>query len=165
MKKTTIGVYDSLDEAREALHLLEKNLIPTKQLAIVESHENLGNIVRYKFSGTFSWIGFIASISIGLVLGILSGENIITIPLFRYFKDGGWILGAIAGANIGLIFGTILTFIITLGLSKIRFENFKSHIMKGRYLLVAHGNRIETQLAEDIIREHGKQFSVDQIES
>ena len=57
MKKTTISVYDTLDQAKEAMDLLEKNLIPVKQLSIMESHENLRQIVRYQFSGTLSWIG------------------------------------------------------------------------------------------------------------
>lgn len=163
MKKTTIGVYDTLEEAQEALALLEKNLIPKNQLTILESHENLQQVIRYQFSGTLSWIGLIVCIFIGVILGILSGENQIWLPIMHHLRGGGWLLGAIAGANMGLIAGGIITFIVTYSLSKVRFANFKAHLLKGRYLLVVKGNRIEAKLAEEIIDEHGKHYSVDRI--
>lgn len=163
MKKTTISVYDTLDQAKEAMDLLEKNLIPVKQLSIMESHENLRQIVRYQFSGTLSWIGLLTSLVTGVVLGILLGTNVITVSWLHDFADMGWLKGAIAGANVGLIVGGVITFLALIGLSQVRHSNFKAHLMKGRYLLIVKGNRLEAQLAEEIIREHGKQFSVDTI--
>jgi len=160
--KTTIGVFDSLPEAMEAKRLLEEDKFSKHQISVLESHEKLGQIVRYKFSGTLSWSGIIVCMTIGITLGALSGENMITIPFFNYFGDAGWLIGAIAGANVGLISGGFVTFLIMIIMNNYRVNVYKAHLLKGRFLLIVHGNRFQVQLAEKIIRKHGKQHSINQ---
>src|SRR5438045_2166861 len=104
---TTVGVYETHEQAMDAIKILKDNGIPTTQLSIIgkaevtHEHENLGELETKAGKG----VG--AGILVGSTIGVLTGVGVFAIPGLGFLFGAGALVGAIAGLDFGLIGGGI----------------------------------------------------------
>jgi membrane protein DedA with SNARE-associated domain len=90
-----------------------------------------------------------------IVLGLLAGIGTFAIPGFGFLYGAGALVGAIAGFDIGLVSGGLVTLLTTLGINKDKVVRCKEHLEEGKFLLVINGPAEEIEKAKEILHIHG----------
>ncbi len=107
-----------------------------------------------------------AEVSIGVVagtvLGVLTGIGLFTIPGFGFLFGAGAIVGALAGFDIGLIEGGIVSILTKLGINIGDYDKYENHLNKGNFLVVVQGTDVEIKLAHEILDTHGNHIEVNE---
>ena len=159
--KTTVGVYDTKDEIIDAISTLKENGFPPKQISVlgqvsiedsdIQADEKLINKAgkRVGISALF-----------GSTIGILSGVGVFTIPGLGFIFGAGALMGAIAGSDIGLIGGGLISGLSLANIHGDIAEKYEDKIREGKFLLIAQGSEDELKKAHDVIDKHGKHLEV-----
>ena len=158
MKRTTVGVYENHEKAMIAAGELKENGFTESQLSVIWSKEKLDDEFekqsRKITTIVASEIG--AGVSIGTVLGILTGVDVIAIPGLGLLYGAGAIVGAIAGIDFGLIGGGLLSALSISGIKREHHEKYDTHLREGKYLLLVQGETEEMERAQKILLAHGQ---------
>jgi hypothetical protein len=155
--QSTVGVYESLAQAEEAVRKLDQGRFPIKQVSVVaqnletdkEVHGFItaGDIAK-QGAGTGAWFGGI--------FGLLVGGASLFVPGFGPVIVAGslaaMMLGGVEGAAVGAASGGVLGALVGWGVSKEHVVKYEDHVKGGKYLVVAHGSVEEVSRAHDILR-------------
>ncbi len=152
--KTTIGVYDLYVNATNAVEKIKEGGFPAKQISLITKADNT-NEHMHLTEAELS-IGVVA----GPVLGVLTGIGLFAIPGFGFLFGAGAIVGALAGFDIGLIGGGIVSILTRLGINIKNHDKYQNHLNKGNYLVIVQGTLDEVNLAHKIIETNGKHIEV-----
>src|SRR5271157_911987 len=147
-EQSTIGLYDTMSEAEEAIKSLDKAGFPIKQVSIitqnfesekvVHGYVTAGDVVRTS-ADTAAWVGGI--------FGLLVGAAFIWVPGFGPLLVAGSfasiMLGGMEGVVAGAAGGGLLGVMVGWGVSKQHIIKYEEHLKSGEYLLMAHGNAEE----------------------
>lgn len=175
--KATIGVYDDQKAALEAIEELKKQGFPTKQISLLhksdaaehhapdpgENEEGVGvdsdnayqNPMRIAATGV--GIGAV----VGPILGALAGVGMLAIPGLGVLVGAGALAGAIAGLDVGIIGGGIISALAIAQVNKHHEDLYHEHLQAGRYIVVAQGSEEEIQHAQKIMHEHDEHVHLD----
>jgi hypothetical protein len=163
MKTTTVGVYQDHEKALDAIKELKKNGIPEKEISIIWSKEKLDDEFEKQTkkitTTTGAEVG--ATVSIGTVLGVLTGVGVFAVPGFGFLYGAGAIIGAIAGFGEGLIGGGLISALSIPGIKREHHAKYEQHLKEGRYLVMVTGEKEEMQRALEILKAHGQHHELE----
>jgi uncharacterized membrane protein len=151
--KSTVAIYKTHDHAIEAIKILDEARFPLKRVSligkveVVEDHIHLRNLEPLKNAPVF--IGAAA----GSVIGLLSGIGIFAIPGIGFIYGAGAVIGTIAGLDLGLVGGGIITLLATFGIQEESAIQYEEHVQAGKYLVVVQGTQDEINKAKQILEE------------
>ena len=175
--KATIGVYNDQKAALAAIEELKAAGFPAKQISLLhksdttehhaadpgENEEGIGvdsdnayqNPMRIAATGV--GIGAV----VGPVLGALAGVGILAIPGLGVLVGAGALAGAIAGLDVGIIGGGIISALAIAQVNKHHEDLYHEHLQAGRYIVVAQGDESEIEHARQTLHEHDEHVHLD----
>lgn len=174
--KATIGVYDDQAKALQAIQELKAAGYAESKISMLsntkqehhaedpgESEEGEGvdsdNVYQkpMKIAATGMGVGAV----VGPVLGALAGVGLLAIPGLGILVGAGALAGAIAGLDVGIVGGGIISALAIARVNKHHEELYREHLQKGRYLVVAQGSETEIEHARDVLHEHDEHVQLD----
>jgi hypothetical protein len=174
--KATIGVYDDQAKALDAIKALKAAGYPEGQISMIthskdahhpvdpgESEEAEGvdsdNVYQKPMRIAATGVGIGAVV--GPVLGALAGVGMLAIPGLGVLVGAGALAGAIAGLDVGIIGGGIISALAIARVNQHHEELYQEHLQEGRYLVVAQGNESEIEHARDVLHSHDEHVHLD----
>jgi hypothetical protein len=149
--KNAVAVYESHEQAVQALQELCAADFPLKKVSLVGRAEVLEDHIQLKSTEPAKNAPLIAGATLGPILGLLTGIGIFAIPGVGFLYGAGAIVGVMGGLDLGVVAGGILTLLATLGISKQHHLKFEEHIRTGKFLLIVEGNTKEIEQAKEIL--------------
>lgn len=139
--RTTVGVYQSHEEAINAIIALEKEGIPVENISFLSTAVVVAdNLQTHSLDNVKNGPVAIGAV-LGPLLGVLAGASIWAVPGLGFVYGAGAIVGAIAGFDIGLVSGGIATLLITLGIKKEKVVTYHKHLKEGKFLVILNANK------------------------
>lgn len=155
--RTITGLYDSYDDARDAVKALEDAGVPSDHISIIsnkdgkEDIEGQGNNAA-EGAGTGAGIGAVA----GGAGGLLTGLGIMAIPGVGPVVAAGWLaataVGAVAGAVAGGAVGGIVGAMIESGVKEEDAHVYAEGVRRGGAVVAAKVEEDKIAASEAILR-------------
>lgn len=153
--KATISVYDSHKKAINAIEKLAKNGYPVNKLSLIGKADLIDDHMHVKSHELLKEAPVSVGVILGPILGVLTGVGVVAIPGLGFILGAGAILGALAGFDVGLVSGGIISLLMTLGLSDKIAVKYHEHLKLNRFIVIAQGNKFELEKARAILEAHG----------
>jgi hypothetical protein len=159
-EQSVIGVYHTMPEAEEAVHMLDKGGFPIRQVSIVAQDMESEKVVHgYVTTGDIARSGAGTGAWLGGLFGLLAGAAFVWVPGFGPLLVAGsfasMLLGSIEGVMAGAAGGGLLAALVGWGVSKQHVIRYEEHLKGGKYLLMAHGSADEVMRAHTILQGTG----------
>jgi uncharacterized membrane protein len=159
-EQSVIGVYNTMSEAEQAVHGLDKGGFPIKQVSIVaQDMQSEKEVHGYVTAGDVAKAGANTAAWVGGFFGLLVGAAFIWVPGFGPLLVAGsfasMLLGSMEGVVAGAAGGGLLGALVGWGVSKQHIIKYEEHLKSGKYLLMAHGNAEEVAHAHTILQNTG----------
>ena len=155
-KRTVTGLYDSYDDAAQAVRDLEAAGISHHDISLVVN--NVDNRYapsdRVKAKDAASGAGTGASIGtvIGGGAGLLAGLGMLAIPGIGPVVAAGWLVATAAGAAAGAAAGGLIGSLTGAGVSKEHAHIYAEGVRRGGSLVTARVDEGRVAAAEQILR-------------
>lgn len=158
--RTVVGTYDDHHDAVEAVRHLKAAGFNTKQISLIGKVKDTAGLedvaeddsARMKIAGAELGVTAIA----GSTIGLLTGIGIFAIPGLGFLFGAGALVGAIAGFDIGLIGGGIISALTLPGVKGDTAKQYEKEVSEGKLLLIVQGTETEVHEAERVLSSHGK---------
>jgi hypothetical protein len=155
--QSSVGVYETMEQAEEAVRKLDLGSFPIKQVSIVAANLQTAKEVRgFISTGDFAKGGAGTGARVGGFFGLMMGGAFLFVPGFGPLMVIGSLaavlLGAAEGAGIGAAGGGVLGALAGWGISKQHILKYEDHVKGGKYLVVAHGSAEEVARAQTILQ-------------
>ena len=153
--KTTIGVYDTKEAAvSTAKELTDQGFSPKKISVIGRVAEGDADFMADEelMEKAGKRVGL--TTLIGSTVGILSGVGIFAIPGLGFIFGAGALMGAIAGFDIGLIGGGLISALSLANVKGDIAKKYEEHLQAGKFLLIAQGNEEDLKKAHELMQNH-----------
>ena len=163
MKSTAIGIYTSHEHVISAAKTLKENDFTDKQISIIWQREDVEKERREeerKITITAA-SEVTAGLSIGGVLGVLTGIGVFAIPGLGFLYGAGALVGAVAGIDFGVIAGSIIGALSIPGIHTHHQKKYDAYLKAGDYILLVQGTNEEMQKAKDILVSHGQSSEIE----
>jgi uncharacterized membrane protein len=151
-----IALYDTHDQAEQAVKKLEKNGYDMQQLSIVgKDYHTDENVVGYYNVGDRmkKWGGIGAFW--GSVWGVLFGSAFFIIPGVGPLLIAGPFVAALVGALEGAVamggLSALGAALGSIGIPKDSIVEYETEIKAGKFMLLAHGTEAEVEEARDVL--------------
>lgn len=168
-----IGVYETHQQAVEALKLLSEANFPMKHVALIGRGEAVKEI-----DGVHTWEettikGAELGTFLGGALGLLTGVGLLTIPGLGVMYIAGTLagaaLGTVGGASLGSLGGTVIGSILGAvygndgAVEGIKdpedAQKYEEYLKAGKYIIIVHGPESEVKEGIEILQNH-KEYNV-----
>lgn len=167
--RTVVGVYEDHHEAVEAVRELKNAGYNSKQISLIGTVKDTSGLEdvaeddseRMKVAGAELGITAIA----GSTLGLLTGIGVFAIPGLGFLFGAGALVGAIAGFDLGLIGGGIISALTIPGVKGETAKKYEKEIKEGKLLLIVQGTEAEVHEAENLLTSHGKHSTLEKHEN
>lgn len=141
---SAIAVFGSLDHAERAIHLLDQDGFPLRQVSLVSSafyseREVQGCVTTGDMAGSGAWVGG--------VFRLLMGSAVLWLPLFGPLVVVGSLAPLLVSPAVGGAAGTALGALVGLGVSRQHLSEYERQVRAGGFLLIAHGHASEVECA------------------
>lgn len=155
--RTVTGLYDSYDEAQDAVGELEASGIPSSDISIVANnsedwYENDEPSEAAEDAGAGAGIGAV----VGGAGGLLTGLGVMAIPGVGPVVAAGWLaataVGAVAGAAVGGAAGGIIGALTDSGVSEQDANVYAEGVRRGGSLVTARVDENRVAEAEGILK-------------
>lgn len=158
--KTTIGIYDTHEDAVDAVKALQNAGFPKKLLTIIGKVKNPDPNAKEeasvdkleKYAGTEVGVSVLA----GTTLGVLTGIGVFAVPGLGFLFGAGALVGAIAGFDFGLVGGGIISALTLPNVHEKIAKKYDEEIKSGKFLVIAHGSEADMFKAKEIMSNHDK---------
>jgi uncharacterized membrane protein len=158
--RTVVGVYENHHEAVEAVRELKSAGFNTKQISLIGKVKDTAGLEdvaeddsqRMKVATTELGVTAIA----GSTIGLLTGIGVFAIPGLGFLFGAGALVGAIAGFDLGLIGGGIISALTLPGVKGDTAKQYEKEVSEGKLLLVVQGTEQEVHEAQAVLASHGK---------
>lgn len=160
--KTTIGVYNSHEEAVAIVKKLKDNGFTSRHISILgrfESKEDNTHISTGEPAKVVAEEMGIAAIA-GPALGVLTGLGLFAIPGLGFLYGAGALVGAIAGFDFALIGGGLVSALTVAGMKDEHAKEYEKFIREGKYIVVVQGSDAELDKAKKLIEAYGTHNAV-----
>ena len=162
--KSQVAIYENHELAIKALERLKDAEFPMEktsligQAEIVDDHVHVKSLddMRVKATG----LGVVATST----LGLLTGLGIFAVPGLGFLYGAGALVGAIAGAEIGLVGSGLLSILTTIGFHSDYIVKYEQHIKEGRFLVIVNGTLEEIERAEHVLHTEGTHLELDTLD-
>jgi hypothetical protein len=174
--KATIGVYENQLKALAAIQKLKAAGYPEAQISILthskadhhpaeegesQDGEGVDSDDVYNEPMRIAATGVGIGAIVGPVLGALAGVGVLAIPGLGVLVGAGALAGAIAGLDVGIIGGGIISALAIARMNKHHEDLYQEHLQEGRYLVVAHGSEPEIEQAREVLEAHDEHIQLD----
>jgi uncharacterized membrane protein len=151
-ENSMVALYDTHEEAEQAVKKLQKSGFDMKQLSIVgkDYHTDEAVVGYYNMGDRMkSWGG--TGAFWGGIWGLLFGSAFFIIPAIGPLLVAGPFVIALVGALEGAVvvggLGVIGAALADIGIPKDSIVEYETEIKAGKFMLIAHGTHIEVQKA------------------
>lgn len=149
-KTCVVAVYESIDRARQAVHILERAEFPMSQVSMITRGDLKKHAVELPSPPTDDSVRDAAvGAGLGALLGVLSGLAAAAVSgigvVFIVGPAAGFLAGATSGAFLGGLGGW--------GVHKHRIDHYRHQLEKGRTIVVVTGETHELAHADRILQE------------
>lgn len=163
--RTVTGLFDSYEDAAQAIRDLEASGVGEGDLALVVNNVDERYVIpddgrarRGSAAGTGASIGTV----LGGGAGLLAGLGMLTIPGIGPVAAAGWLAATAAGAAAGAAAGGLLGSLTGAGIGKEQAHFYAEGVRRGGTLVTARvDDRHMASTAEAILRRH---HAVDPVE-
>ena len=164
--KSTIGVYDNQEKALAAITELKAAGFPANKISLLghakeeesgASEDDTAYDKPMKIAATGIGIGAV----VGPIVGALAGIGLLAIPGLGLLVGAGALAGAVAGLDVGIIGGGIVSALAIAGTSGQHDDKYHGHLKEGRYLVVAQGTPEEVKHASEVLHSHDAHIDLD----
>lgn len=154
--KTTMAIYTNHEEALNAVKHLKENGFTNKQLSLIwNAKDEKAELEKFSEKVTKIEAAEIGvGVTMGSILGVLTGIGVFAIPGLGILYGAGAIVGAIAGFDLGLIGGGIISALSIAGMKEVHHK-YDTHLKEGNYLLMVQGSDEEANKAKNILQNKG----------
>jgi hypothetical protein len=175
--KATIGVYDDQAKAIAAIQELKAAGFPETRISILarrdeqtqhaadpgENGEGSGvdSDAVYEKPMKIAVTGVGVGAVLGPVLGVLAGVGALAIPGLGILVGAGALAGAVAGLDVGLIGGGIISALAIAQVNKHHEDLYHEHLQAGRFLVIAQGSEDEINHAREVLSRHNGLLQLD----
>lgn len=156
-KNSAIAVYETHQQAEQAVKELEKAKFDMKQLSIIgKGFETENHVVGYYNTGDRMRHWGKCGAFWGSIWGLLVGAAFLVIPGVGPVVIAGPLVAAIAGALEGAVvvggLSALGAALFSLGIPKNSVLHYESVLKADKFLLVAHGTPADVQRAQQILK-------------
>jgi hypothetical protein len=153
---TVVGVFESLDEASQAVERLTGAGFPADRISIVG--QGLQSEIRlhgFVTAGDMAKTGAGIGAVFGGLFGLLAGVAFLAVPGFGPLIILGPLAAGVVGAAEGAAGTALVGAILGAFMSRQRIPKITEHLRAGRYLVLVHGGAEEAARAQEILRNAG----------
>lgn len=155
-ENSMIAIYDTHEEAEQAVKKLEKSGFEMKQLSIVgkDYHTDEAVVGYYNVGDRMKSWGSTGAFW-GGIWGLLFGSAFFMIPLVGPLLVAGpfvlALLGALEGAVVVGGLGVLGAALADIGIPADSIVAYETQIKAGKFMLIAHGTPLEVQIAKETL--------------
>jgi uncharacterized membrane protein len=155
-KNSVVAIFDTHNQAEDAIRELQKNGVDMKELSIVgkDCHTEENVVGYYNTGDRMAYWGKLGAFWGGF-WGLLFGSAFFWVPGVGQLLVGGplvmWIVGALEGAAMT---GGISAFgagLYSIGIPKNSVVQYETEVKNDKLLLVVHGSSEDVARAKDIL--------------
>lgn len=155
-KNAVVAVYETHDQAEEALKELQRSGFDMKKLSIIgKDYHTEEHVVGYYNAGDRMKVWGKSGAFWGGIWGILLGSAFFAIPGIGPVLVAGpmvaWIIGALEGALLVGGLSAIGAGLYSIGIPKDSIVQYEAAIKSDKFLLLAHGTAEEVDRAKGIM--------------
>ena len=159
-EQSVVGVYNTMDEAEQAVRALDLAKFPVKQVSIVTKDISSEKKVHgYVTACDVSRQGAVQGAWLGGIFGLLIGAAFLWVPGVGAVIVAGSLTAALAGgvegALAGSAIGGILSGLAAWGISKQHILKYEEVVKAGKLLVIAHGTAEQVKQAQAILANTG----------
>jgi hypothetical protein len=150
-EECVVGVYNSLQQAEQAVRILRRADFRTEQISVVASNLPANPaLVKELRLGDDSVRDAAIGAGLGGILGLLAGIGLAAIPVAGLIV---FLVGPIGGAATGTIVGGLIGSMVGWGVHKDHIEHYEQLVRDGKALVTLNGTPLELVHGERILRE------------
>jgi len=157
-ERSVVGVYESLAQAEEAVHTLDRAGFPVKHVSIVTQnlasdqtmHGSLtpGAALIPRDAATGAWVGGLLSLLVGVAFFWVPGFG----PLLVVGRLASLLLLGAEGALVGATAGSFLGTLANWGMTEEHIRDYEQQVQGGKHLVIASGTDEEVARAHAILQ-------------
>lgn len=153
--KSKIAIYNTHKEAVEAVKVLHEEGFPMKNVSLLGTAEVIDDHIHVQSLDAVKKAPAVIGMGAGTVIGLLSGIGVFAIPGFGFLYGAGGLIGAIAGFDLGIVTGGLISFFSYLGIKEDEVLKYEEHLKEGRFIILVNGTLEEVEQAEQILHTEG----------
>lgn len=153
--KSKIAIYNTHEEAVEAVKVLNDQKFPMSNVSLLGTAEVIEDHIHVRSIDAIKKAPAIIGMGAGTVIGLLSGIGVFTIPGFGFLYGAGALVGAIAGFDLGIVTGGLISFLSFIGIKEDNIVRCEEHLKEGKFVVVVNGSLEEIEQAEHILHTEG----------
>jgi uncharacterized membrane protein len=159
-KNSVVAIFESHNQAEEAVRELQKDGFDMKKLSIVgkDYHTDEHVVGYYNTGDRMMYWGKLGAFWGGF-WGLLFGSAFFWVPGIGQVLVAGplvmWIVGALEGAVVTGGLTALGAGLYSIGIPKNSILKYETEVKNGRLVLVAHGTADEVQRARDLLHQTG----------
>lgn len=148
-----VGVYDSFQDAEQAIEKLRDEGIPLEDVSIIgQGLQSETKVNGFVTTGDVAKEGAGTGALFGSLLGLLTGAAFLFVPGFGPLVVLGPLAAALAGAGEGAIAGGVIGAIFGNFISKQRIPKLEQQVKAGKYVVVARSDADNAEHAHEVIQ-------------
>ena len=148
-RESVVAVYDSVEQARLAVHILNRSDIANEQVSLIASHlEGHRDIESRLLEGADDVHDALVGAGIGSLIGVLTGFSIALV--------GGTVAivaGPLTGLVTGAVAGTFLGGMEGWGIHRHRVSHYERLVQDGHPLVVVTGDPLQIAQAYRVLQQ------------
>lgn len=153
--KSQIAIYDTHDKAVNAIKRLSHENFSMDHVSLLGKAEVVEDHIQIKSLDTINKTPAIVGMSAGTLVGLLSGIGVFAIPGFGFLYGAGALVGIIAGLDIGLVAGGLVSLLSFTGLKEEEVVKCQEHLKEGKFAVIVKGAIDEIERAKHILNAEG----------
>jgi hypothetical protein len=155
-ESSTVAVYNSIDDAEQAVQKLAEGGFPVAKMSIVgrdfSTEKKIHGFVTpcdvaKSAAGTGAWLGGLFGLLVGAAFLWMPGIG----PLFVAGSLSAAVLGGVEGAVAGAALAGVLGWLSSLGIDKQHILKYEESVKAGKCLLIVHGTPEDVARARQIL--------------
>lgn len=146
-EECVVAVYDTIDQAREAIEALTESGFPADRVSLAARTLKLEPEVREAIEfGDETEKDAAIGAGAGAILALLAQAGVVAVTgMGAFLVVGPVVAGGVVGGLIGAVAGW--------GVHADHIEEYEKKLHEGKTLVIAHGDPLSVTQAEDILRE------------
>jgi len=158
-ERSVVGIYDTMAQAEEAVHRLDRAGFPVKHISVVTQNLTSDNTTHgyimpsgdltVRGAVTGAWIGGLLSLLIGSAFLWLPGFG----PLLVIGRLAALLLAGVEGTMVGAATGSLLGALANWGIAEEHILDYEKQVREGKHLVIAYGTAEEVDKAHAILQE------------
>jgi hypothetical protein len=147
-----VGVYESLDDARQAVDRLLREGIPVEDISIVANLANEDRIHGFVSVGEAAKEGAERGAVVGGLFGLLAGTAFFIVPGVGPLVVVGPLASALIGAGEGALTGGIFGAILGKIMERKHIPKYEQHLKDRKYLVVVRSDPRTLERTQEAVR-------------